>query len=475
MRRNLLAAILVAVAFTVLAPPPASASVSWSVSISYFHESLAPYGRWVVSEPYGEVWVPSRISSGWDPYWNGEWIWTDYGWTWVSYDPWGDIPYHYGTWVWVDNGWAWEPGTVWAPAWVTWAWTDDYIGWAPVSSSFFITASGYSGPAVVVAPTRYVFVPATQFVGVNVSTARVPQTQNATILSSAQKGTRFTVSGGVVRATADPPPSFVERVTGKRLQKASLGKLKAGPTTLAAAHVSGRRIGVVTPARERSAAITGAKANGREMKAARATRTRETRVAGAPARAKSGGARMTRETRETRGKQRAVSPARVRAGGKSKSGAVRTHATVHRHGTTTRSERAAKRPPTIGKANHRTSARKEAVHKRVKVHREAARSASARGVSRRAEHLPKASTRPAPVYRHEARQQRVRQERAALPPREKHAAVRSSATPHVSAPSPATHGNPHGVPPARAAQSHAPAPPQPVARAPKGKEKKEGG
>src|SRR6266496_344915 len=429
MRRNLLAAILVAVAFTVLAPPPASASVSWSVSISYFHESLAPYGRWVVSEPYGEGWAPSRISSGWDPYWNGEWIWTDYGWTWVSYDPWGDIPYHYGTWVWVDNGWAWEPGTVWAPAWVTWAWTDDYIGWAPVSSSLFITASGYSGPAVVVTPTRYVFVPATQFVGVNVSTARVPQTQNATILSSAQKGTRFTVSGGVVRATADPPPSFVERVTGKRLQKASLGKLKAGPTTLAAA----------------------------------------------PARAKSGGARMTRETRETRGKQRAVSPARVRAGGKSKSGAVRTHATVHRHGTTTRSERAAKRPPTIGKANHRTSARKEAVHKRVKVHREAARSASARGVSRRAEHLPKASTRPAPVYRHEARQQRVRQERAALPPREKHAAVRSSATPHVSAPSPATHGNPHGVPPARAAQSHAPAPPQPVARAPKGKEKKEGG
>ena len=115
MRKNLLSAILFAVAFTVLAPPPASASVSWSVSISYFHESLAPYGRWVDSGSYGEVWVPSGIASGWDPYWDGEWIWTDYGWTWVSYDPWGDIPYHYGTWVWADTyGWAWEPGTVWA-------------------------------------------------------------------------------------------------------------------------------------------------------------------------------------------------------------------------------------------------------------------------------------------------------------------------------------------------------------------------
>jgi hypothetical protein len=469
MRRKMLAAILFALVFTVLSPPPASASVSWSVSISYFHETLAPYGRWVVSEPYGEVWVPSRISSGWDPYWNGEWIWTDYGWTWVSYDPWGDIPYHYGTWVWVDNGWAWEPGTVWAPAWVTWAWTDDYIGWAPVSSSFFITASGYSGPAVVVAPSRYVFVPATQFVGVNVSTARVPQTQNATILSSAQKGTRFTVSGGVVRATADPPPSFVERVTGKRLQKASLGKLKAGPTTLAAAHISGRRIGVVAPARERSAAITGAKANSREMKAARATRTRETRVAGAPARAKSGGARMTRETR---GKQRAVSPARVRAGGKSKSGAVRTHATVRRHGTTTRSETAAKRPPTIGKANHRTSARKEAVQKRVRAHREAARSASARGVSRRAEHLPKASARPAPVYRHE-----VRHERAAPVHPERHAAMSAQrvARAPAQASSPRMHGNPHGAPPSQAAQRHAQPPPQSAAQAPKGKEKEKKG
>jgi hypothetical protein len=209
MPRKMLAAILFAVAVTVLAPPPASASVSWSVSISYFHESLAPYGRWVDSGSYGEVWVPSGTGSGWDPYWDGEWIWTECGWTWVSSDPWGDIPYHYGTWVWVSSyGWAWEPGTVWAPAWVTWAWTDDYIGWAPVPSTFFITASGYFGPPVVLASTRYVFVPATQFVGTNVSTVSVPQTQNTAILSRAQKGTRFTVSGGVVRATADPPPEL---------------------------------------------------------------------------------------------------------------------------------------------------------------------------------------------------------------------------------------------------------------------------
>jgi hypothetical protein len=445
----MLAAILFAVAFTVLAPPPASASVSWSVSISYFHESLAPYGRWVDSGSYGEVWVPSGTASGWDPYWDGEWIWTECGWTWVSSDPWGDIPYHYGTWVYVDTyGWAWEPGTVWAPSWVTWAWTDDYIGWAPVPSTFFITASGYSGPPVVLASTRYVFVPATQFVGTNVSTARVPVAQNAMILSRAQKGTRFTVSGGVVRASAVPPPSLVERVTGKRLERASLGKLKARPTTLAAAHVSGKRIPVVAAARERSAAIARAKTNTREMKAARAARVREARVAGTVARAKPHGARMTRETRV---QQRAASPARVRAAGRSRHDVVnRTHATALRHA--------------------RPTARRDTVH-RTRVHREAARSAPVRRVSRRAEHTPRVSARPARVSRHE-----VRHERAAPQPRERHAVMNSSRiarAPASQASSPRMHGNPHVAPPAQAAQPHAQLPPQSAAQAPKGKQKKE--
>jgi len=435
MRKNLLAAILFAVVFTVLAPRPACASVSWSVSISYFHESLTPYGRWVVSEPYGEVWIPSGIASGWDPYWDGEWIWTDYGWTWVSYDPWGDIPYHYGTWVWVDAyGWAWEPGTVWAPAWVTWAWTDDYIGWAPVPSTFFITASGYFGPPVVVAPTRFVFVPATQFVGVNVSTVRVPQTQNAMILPRAQKATRFTVSGGVVRATAAPPRSLVERVSGKRLASAGIGKLKAPPTPLAAAHVSGRRIPVVAPARERSAGIARAKANTREMKAAGAAR-----VAATPASEKPRGTRMARETRV---RQRAGSAAHVRAAGRPRQDVVhRTHGMALRHGTMTRRNEAARR---------------------ARVRREASRSTPARRVSRRVEHTPRVSARPARVSR-----QQVRHERAAM------SAPRINRAPAPQPSSRRMHGNPHGAPPAQAAQPQPP--PRSAAQAPKGKEKKERG
>jgi hypothetical protein len=253
MRKTAVAAILFAGMFAILAPPTASASVSVEVSINHFHRTLAPYGRWVVVARYGEVWVPAGISRGWDPYWDGEWLWTDYGWTWVSYDPWGDIPYHYGTWTWVDPyGWVWVPGTIWAPAWVTWAWTNDYIGWAPVPVSFVITASGYSGPPIVLDATRYVFVPATQFVGVNVSRVRVSESRNTAILPQTQRATRFAVSGGIVRATADPPLSFVQRVTGKRFERAGVDRLKARPTTLAAARVSGKRFSVATPASERS-------------------------------------------------------------------------------------------------------------------------------------------------------------------------------------------------------------------------------
>src|SRR5713101_3514569 len=264
MRRIILTAIFLTGVLAVFASPPARASVSWSVSITSFHETLAPYGRWVVTRGYGEVWIPARIAVGWEPYWDGEWIWTDYGWTWISYDPWGDIPCHYGTWVWVDPyGWVWVPGTIWAPAWVTWAWTDDYIGWAPVPTTFVLASSGYSGPAVVAAPARYVFVPASQFVGVNVQSVRVPVSQNPAVLSRARKATRFSVSGGIVRATADPPLAFVQRVSGKRIERASVNKLKTHPSPISAAHRSGKSVRVVAPASERSAGAA-AKSNRKE-------------------------------------------------------------------------------------------------------------------------------------------------------------------------------------------------------------------
>ncbi len=100
---------------------------------SYFYDRLSPYGSWTELNPYGYVWTPSHMGYRWRPYSDGHWVWTDYGWTWIADQEWGDIPFHYGRWGWDnDMGWFWVPGTVWGPAWVTWRSSDQYMGWAPL-------------------------------------------------------------------------------------------------------------------------------------------------------------------------------------------------------------------------------------------------------------------------------------------------------------------------------------------------------
>ena len=99
----------------------------------YFHTSLNPYGEWIEIEPGLHVWQPSHISHHWRPYLIGRWLWTDYGWYWMSHEPFGWITYHYGRWYNDDfYGWIWIPDNVWGPAWVEWRHDDEYIGWAPL-------------------------------------------------------------------------------------------------------------------------------------------------------------------------------------------------------------------------------------------------------------------------------------------------------------------------------------------------------
>ena len=246
--RTAFAVLVLAAAALVAAPRAAPASVA--VSISVFHDDLAPYGRWVSVGSYGGCFVP-RVAAGWAPYVDGQWVYTDYGWTWVSNDPFPDVPFHYGSWAWADPyGWVWVPGTVWAPAWVTWAYGDDYVGWAPIPPSFGLTATGYVGAPVVLAATRYVFVPTRQFVGVPVASVRLPEARNATIFARTVKTTDYRVTGGIVR-TAGPPTARIERVAGTKIAPVSIDRVKARPTTLAEAGAGKTgKIRVAAPASE---------------------------------------------------------------------------------------------------------------------------------------------------------------------------------------------------------------------------------
>lgn len=254
-RKGLLIVSLLAVT-ALLAAPPVRAQVV--VSFSVFHDSLAPHGRWVDVGSYGQCWYPDGLAAGWQPYSNGEWIYTDYGWTWVSYDPWGDYPFHYGTWVSEASfGWVWVPGYVWAPAWVTWSYSNDFVGWAPIPPTLAFGFSGYSGRPVVVSQSSYVFVPTNRMVGVNVSTVRVPLVRNATILPATRRVTSFSVKGGVVRNTA-LPVTRIEKAGHIKIQKANISQARTQPMAFKASPgARGGKIRVVAPASAKAAEMKG--------------------------------------------------------------------------------------------------------------------------------------------------------------------------------------------------------------------------
>jgi hypothetical protein len=167
-------------------------------SMGDFRAGLDRYGRWVDSPEYGWVWQPTQVSYRWQPYWDGRWVWTTVGWTWVSDEPWGWATYHYGRWAMLDGaGWVWLPGRVWGPAWVAWRWGGGYAGWCPL------------GPrgAVYVQPRSWVFVETPYFM-TPVRHHAVPVSVVATVWGRAQPMP-------VVRPSprAGPPPRVIEQHT----------------------------------------------------------------------------------------------------------------------------------------------------------------------------------------------------------------------------------------------------------------------
>jgi hypothetical protein len=113
--------------------PPPQVRPEPTVEIRFFYDALDPYGDWMRVEPYGFVWVPNAVDPFWRPYTVGRWVWTDWGWTWVSGERWGWATYHYGRWIRTPHhGWVWVPGDVWGPGWVAWRRGTGVVGWAPL-------------------------------------------------------------------------------------------------------------------------------------------------------------------------------------------------------------------------------------------------------------------------------------------------------------------------------------------------------
>jgi hypothetical protein len=129
--KKFLIVLIIAISFN--AGNTIKAQVYTGISFNTFYNELSPYGRWIDYPTYGQIWIASQ--QGFEPYYNnGHWIYTNFGWTWISDYSWGWAPFHYGRWTYIPAfGWAWVPGYEWAPAWVGWCQNDGYYGWAPLS------------------------------------------------------------------------------------------------------------------------------------------------------------------------------------------------------------------------------------------------------------------------------------------------------------------------------------------------------
>jgi len=178
--------------------PPPEDSAGAGPSIDDFRSGLDRYGRWVETPEYGWVWQPTQVSYRWQPYWDGRWLWTTAGWTWVTDEPWGWATYHYGRWAFLDGvGWSWLPGRVWGPAWVAWRWGGGYAGWCPLGPRGVVYAQ----------PRSWVFVESPYFL-TPVRHHAVPVSVVATVWTRAQPMPLIRPS-----PRAGPPPRVVEQHT----------------------------------------------------------------------------------------------------------------------------------------------------------------------------------------------------------------------------------------------------------------------
>ncbi len=195
----------------------------------FFHSSLSPHGEWIEMESGFRVWRPFHIPHYWRPYLIGRWVWTDYGWYWMSNEPFGWITYHYGRWYYDDYyGWVWMPDDVWGPAWVEWRYDDDYIGWAPLPPyATFSIAVGIRFTTHWVAPVHYWnFVQYHRFGSIIRYRDVVPEEHSRRLIRTSRSGHQYEVDHDrIINRGIDR--TVIERRGNFRISRAEVQEVRA--------------------------------------------------------------------------------------------------------------------------------------------------------------------------------------------------------------------------------------------------------
>jgi hypothetical protein len=222
--RKFLAALAVSLAaLSAVAFVAAPATAQVTVSISLFHQNLAPHGRWFHHPRWGWAWFPTAVDPYWRPYSRGRWVWTEeYGWYWASDETFGWAVYHYGRWAYDEiYGWIWIPGETWGPAWVAFRYSDSDIGWAPLPPETLDASygwdRGYTDLSASYYQPRWVFVPRRFFLAPRLYAYAAPPSRNVIFIRQTVNVTNYvTVNRVVVNRSIEP--RRIEAATGRRVR-----------------------------------------------------------------------------------------------------------------------------------------------------------------------------------------------------------------------------------------------------------------
>ena len=208
MKTKSLPAVLFALALLLACVAPRASA---QITLQAMFSDLAPYGQWTQLGSYGTAWQPNISDPDWAPYSEGHWVYTDYGWTWVSDEPWGWATYHYGRWVDLDQGWFWIPGTQWAPAWVSWRFGGGYCGWVP------LPPHGHPFP-----PRGYLFVRVGSLGSPSLRGAYLDRSQSATYVHLTAHVGGVTAGANGLRHLNGPPLAAVNAASPHPVQHLQL-------------------------------------------------------------------------------------------------------------------------------------------------------------------------------------------------------------------------------------------------------------
>jgi hypothetical protein len=222
-----LAAIFTGAAILLFASPISAAKVA--VSIDFFYEALDPYGDWIYADDYGYCFRPALTVEDpeWRPYSDGQWVYTDAGWTWVSNEDFGWACYHYGRWVRVNYEWVWVPGIEWGPAWVSWRRSPRYVGWAPLPPEAEwhqdVGFSGWVDAHYDIGPTCYNFVEVRSFGLPRLRPVLIAPERNVTILRETTNITNIVYRPTNIHVTkiynGGPDYDEINRLSERRIRR----------------------------------------------------------------------------------------------------------------------------------------------------------------------------------------------------------------------------------------------------------------